>query len=65
MTAMEARLDARRFVRIHRSTIVRLDRIKELLPHFNGEYVVVLKDNVRLKLSRGYLDNARAVLGLG
>jgi two-component system LytT family response regulator len=65
MAAMEVRLDSRRFVRIHRSTIVRLDRIKELLPHFNGEYVVVLKDNVRLKLSRGYLDHARSVLGLG
>jgi two-component system LytT family response regulator len=64
MAAMEARLDPKRFVRIHRSTMVRLDRIKELLPHFNGEYVVVLKDNVRLKLSRGYLDTARASLGL-
>ena len=64
MAALEARLDPHRFVRIHRSTMVRLDRIKELLPHFNGEYVVVLKDNVRLKLSRGYLDTARAALGL-
>ena len=64
MNAIEARLDAARFVRIHRSTIVRLDRIKELLPHFNGEYVVVMKDNARLKLSRGYLEPARAALGL-
>ena len=64
MAAMETRLDPHRFVRIHRSTMVRLDRIKELLPHFNGEYVVVLKDNVRLKLSRGYLDTARTALGL-
>jgi two-component system LytT family response regulator len=65
MNALEARLDGRRFVRIHRSTIVRLDRIKELLPHFNGEYVVVLKDGARLKLSRSYLESARAALGLG
>jgi len=64
MTAMEARLDPATFVRIHRSTIVRVDRIKELLPHFNGEYVVVLKDGAKLKLSRGYLEKARAALGL-
>ena len=64
MAAMEAKLDPTRFVRIHRSTIVRVDRIKELLPHFNGEYIVVLKDAVRLKLSRTYLDPARAAFGL-
>jgi two-component system, LytTR family, response regulator len=64
MTNLEAKLDSAVFVRIHRSTIVRADRIKELLPHFNGEYVVVLKDNARLKLSRSYLDTARVALGL-
>ena len=64
MTALEARLDRRSFVRIHRSTMVRADRIKELLPHFNGEYFVVLKDGVRLKLSRSYLETAREALGL-
>ena len=42
MNNMEARLDGRRFVRIHRSRIVNTDRIKELQPWFNGEYVVVL-----------------------
>ena len=40
MNGMEARLDPRRFVRIHRSRIVNSDRIKELQPWFNGEYVV-------------------------
>jgi two-component system, LytTR family, response regulator len=64
MTNLETKLDPAVFVRIHRSTIVRADRIKELLPHFNGEYVVVLKDNARLKLSRSYLDTARVALGL-
>lgn len=64
MAAMEARLDPAVFVRIHRSTIVRIHRIKELLPHFNGEFVVVLKDATRLKLSRSFLDTARRVLGL-
>jgi two-component system, LytTR family, response regulator len=64
MAAIESKLDPSIFVRIHRSAIVRVDRIKELVPHFNGEYVVVLKDNARLKLSRSYLDSARPALGL-
>jgi two-component system, LytTR family, response regulator len=65
MARLETRLDPARFLRIHRSTIVRIDRIKELLPHFNGEFVVVLKDNMRLKLSRSYVESARVALGLG
>lgn len=64
MARMETRLDPARFVRIHRSTMVRIDRIKELLPHFNGESVVVLKDGARLKLSRSYAETARVALGL-
>lgn len=65
MARLEARLDPACFVRIHRSTIVRIDRIKELLPHFNGESVVVLKDGAKLKLTRSYAGSARAALGLG
>ncbi len=65
MSALEQRLDATEFVRIHRSTMVSVARIKELLPHFNGEYVVVLKNGTKLKLSRSYLETARAALGLG
>jgi two-component system LytT family response regulator len=63
MAAMEAKLDPTFFVRIHRSTIVNVDRIKELQPHFNGEYIVLLKDETRLKLSRSFLEKARAALG--
>lgn len=65
MATLEARLDPVRFVRIHRSTIVRVDRIRELQPHFNGEYIVLLKDDTRLKLSRSFLETSRAALGLG
>lgn len=54
MNRMEARLDGRRFARIHRSRIVNTERIKELQPWFNGDYVVVLRDGTRLTLSRGY-----------
>ena len=55
MTAMEARLDQSRFVRIHRSHIVNAERIKELQPD-NGDYTVVLRSGARLPLSRGYRD---------
>lgn len=54
MAQLEGRLDPGRFVRIHRSAIVNVDRIRELRPTFRGEYVVVLHDGTRLALSRGY-----------
>ena len=56
MAKLEARLDPKRFVRIHRSTIVNLDRVRKLSPSFVGEYAVVLQDGTKLKLSRGYQD---------
>jgi two-component system LytT family response regulator len=65
MNRMESRLDARRFVRIHRSRIVNTERIKELQPWFNGEYVVVLRNGTRLPLSRGYRDKLQEQLGKG
>ena len=52
MQDLEAQLDPEKFVRIHRSAIVNLDRIKEMHPHFNGDYIVVLEDGSQLKLSR-------------
>jgi two-component system LytT family response regulator len=54
MNAMEARLDPATFRRIHRSTIVHLERIKEMHPWFKGDYVVILRDGTRLTLSRNY-----------
>lgn len=54
MVHLEARLDPRRFVRIHRSTIVNLDRVRKLTPSFAGEYAVLLQDGTKLRLSRGY-----------
>ena len=65
MNNMEARLDAQRFVRIHRSRIVNTDRIKEMQPWFNGEYVVVLQNSTRLTLSRGYREKLQERLGKG
>src|SRR5215213_65783 len=52
MHDLEGRLDPATFVRIHRSVIVNLDRIKEMQPHFNGDYIVVLADGRQLRLSR-------------
>jgi two-component system, LytTR family, response regulator len=59
MAGMEQRLDPASFARIHRSTIVNVTRIKELKPHPNREYTVVLRDGTQLRLSRSYRDSLR------
>jgi two-component system LytT family response regulator len=63
MAALEARLDPGRFIRIHRSTIVNVDRLRKLSPSFEGEYAVVLHDGTKLRLSRGYQDRIKSLLG--
>jgi len=63
MKRLELQFDPARFVRIHRSTIVNVERIKELQPYFRGEYVVLLHDGTKLKLSRGYKEHLEAALG--
>lgn len=63
MTALEERLPAKKFLRISRSAIVNIDRIKELQPLFHGEYAVVLRNGAKPTLSRGYRDKLRE-LGL-
>src|SRR3712207_5336463 len=54
LSSLEARLDPHRFARIHRSAMVNVFSVKELHPHSHGDYVTVLKDGTRLKLSRSY-----------
>ena len=54
LKALEATLDGRRFVRIHRSAMVDVERIVELQPLFHGEYRVTLEGGRELKLSRSY-----------
>jgi two-component system LytT family response regulator len=54
MNNLEARLDPERFWRVHRSTIVNVDRIRELQPLFHGDYVLFLNDGTELTLSRTY-----------
>lgn len=63
MSALEARLPSKQFLRISRSTIVNVERIKELQPMFHGDYVVILKDGTRLSLSRGYREKLNQLLG--
>jgi two-component system LytT family response regulator len=63
MASVEQRLDARKFLRIHRSTIVNLDRVKELAPLFHGDYAVRLRDGTELVLSRNYREKLQEPLG--
>ena len=63
MTALEERLDPRRFVRIHRSTRVNADRVKEIHPLFHGDWEVVLRGGQRLTMSRTHRERAQRLLG--
>jgi len=61
MNHLETRLDPKKFLRIHRSTIVNIERIKELHPWFKGEHVVILRDGARLTLGRAYRDRLKKI----
>ena len=63
MNAIEAKLNPDAFFRIHRSHMVNVERIRELQPWFNGEYVVFLKNGTRLTLSRGYREKLQERIG--
>lgn len=63
MGSLESRLPTDRFLRISRSTMVNIERIKELQPMFHGEYTVILRNGTRLTLSRGYRDKLQPLLG--
>ena len=63
MNGIEVKLDPDKFFRIHRSRIVNMERIKELQPWFNGEYVVILRNGTKLTLSRGYREKLQERLG--
>jgi two-component system LytT family response regulator len=54
MNGIEAKLNPDKFLRIHRSTVVNIDRIKELHPMFSGDYDVILQNGTELTLSRNY-----------
>jgi two-component system LytT family response regulator len=63
LNSIEARLPGEKFVRISRSVIVNIERVKELQPLFYGEYALTLQNGTRLTLSRRYRDKLKQ-LGL-
>jgi len=63
MNGLEGRLDPERFLRIHRSTIVNIERIKELQPWFHGDYIVMLRDDRQLTMSATYREKLDELRG--
>jgi two-component system LytT family response regulator len=63
--SLETRLDPAKFVRVHRSAIINVDRLRKLQPYFHGEYVITLQDGTTLTSSRTYSDRLRALLEQG
>jgi two-component system LytT family response regulator len=63
--SLETRLDPSKFVRVHRSAIINVDRLRKLQPYFHGEYVITLQDGTTLTSSRTYSDRLRALLEQG
>jgi two-component system LytT family response regulator len=61
---LEVRLAQHAFVRIHRSTMVHANRIKEMQPLFHGDYTVVLLDGTRLTMSRSYREKVFERMGV-
>ena len=58
-TGIESKLDPKKFFRIHRSTIVNIEKIREMHPWFNGDYAVTLKDGTKLTLSSTYRERLK------
>ncbi len=63
MNALEPKLDCAQFVRIHRSTIVNLDRVREIQPWFRGEQTLIMKDGTQLSVGRAFRDKMLQVAG--
>jgi two-component system, LytTR family, response regulator len=62
LRALEERLDPARFVRLHRSAIVNIERLRELLPWSRGEQVAVLRDGTQLTIGRAFRERLLAVM---
>lgn len=62
MGSFHAKLNPRKFLRIHRSTLVNIERIKDIRPLFKGEYLITLTSGIRLKASRGYRHELQPLL---
>jgi two-component system LytT family response regulator len=62
LTALARRLDPNRFVRVHRSTIVNVEHIRELRAQTHGEHLIIMESGQRLTLSRGYRDRVHDLI---
>ncbi len=60
--ALETQLDPARFVRVHRSALINLERVREMRPSFHGDYVVVLETGAEITLGRNYREEVMARL---
>jgi two-component system LytT family response regulator len=65
MSELESQLDPAKFLRVHRSAIVNLDRIRELQPWFHGDYRVILRDGTELTLTKSHREKLEAQLLMG
>ena len=63
ISSLEGQLDPKQFLRIHRSAIVKIDRIKEMQPWFHGEYRIIMENGKQLALSRNYRANLQEAVG--
>jgi two-component system LytT family response regulator len=63
LTSLESRLDPAQFVRVHRSAIINVDRIRHLEPNAYGDYIVTLDDDTHVPLSRRYRERIALLLG--
>lgn len=62
MAEVEARLPARRFVRVHRSAIINVDRVREIQPWFKGDYVVLMDDGTKIQTGRTYRRSVQGII---
>ena len=62
ISVLEQQLDPSVFIRIHRSVIIRIERMKEMKPLSNGDHIVLLNDGTQLPLSRTYRDKVLSLL---
>lgn len=63
LAQLEQRLPARSFVRVHRSAIVNVERIREFLPWFQGDWIIVLADGTRIQTGKSYRARVRELIG--
>lgn len=60
---LEAKLDPDKFIRIHRSTIINIDCVRELHPLFNGDQHIIMQSGKKLTMTRNYRDKLKSLLG--